>query len=197
MEGCLIRFPYDVDKFINAVAYFAEKDLPDLDKLKVSKLLYFADKLHLQKYSRTITGDDYRRIKRGPIPSRCLDIMNDAIAGEAQYFTDHEPEVEKFLKYVDIDDSGQYPCFVAKKDPDLDVFSRSDIEILDEVSRKYGNRTGIQLINLSHRDASWKKTKPSRWIDFRLFLEGLDQEEKLAKIQILEYDQEDRELFVL
>jgi len=57
MAPCAIRFKYDVEKFANAVAYFASINIPDLTKLKISKLLFFVDKLHLQRYGRPVTGD--------------------------------------------------------------------------------------------------------------------------------------------
>ena len=74
-----IRFYFDVEKFVNAVAYFVKKT-PRVDKLKAAKLLYFLDKYHLVNYGRPVTGDCYHSLDYGPVPSMSLDIMNDVIS---------------------------------------------------------------------------------------------------------------------
>ena len=41
----------------------------------ISKMLYFADKLHLSKYGRLISGDNYVAMAHGPVPSAVYNIM--------------------------------------------------------------------------------------------------------------------------
>ena len=53
-----IAFEFDVEKFVNASVYLVER-CPEVTKMKLAKLLYFADKEHLLAYGRTITGDRY------------------------------------------------------------------------------------------------------------------------------------------
>ncbi|MBS3908665.1 MAG: SocA family protein [Actinobacteria bacterium] len=198
MASCTIRFRYDVEKFVNVVAYLAINNVPNLDKLKVSKLMYFVDKLHLQRYGRPVSGDSYNALPYGPIPSVSLDIMDEAVADELSYFGITNTNVELFMNYLEvIDRSEKYPKFRAKRQPELDIFSDSDIEILDEVIKTYGQLTGLDLVNLTHKEPAWTKTQGNALIDFRLFLEGLDDEEKESIIELLEHDQEDREIFEL
>ena len=39
-----IRFKFSIDKFVACMSIFAQKRLPEFDKLKAAKLLYYADK---------------------------------------------------------------------------------------------------------------------------------------------------------
>jgi uncharacterized phage-associated protein len=61
-----IRFHYDQDKVMNALAFFSRKGVADLDQMKSSKLLFLADRAHLLRYGRTITGDTYVCMEHGP-----------------------------------------------------------------------------------------------------------------------------------
>ncbi len=199
MASCAINFKYDVEKFVNAVTYFASKELPGLDKLKISKLLYFADKIHLQKYGRPITGDDYGAWPYGPVPTASYGILGEAINNQADYFGREDADVELFLEYLDIKKSNRtYPLFKAKKEPYLEVFSESELETLEEVVSLYGALSGPQLIDKTHMEKAWLKARKQglRHMDYRLFLEDMtDDQEKQALLELLEMDQEDRDIF--
>jgi uncharacterized phage-associated protein len=69
------------------------------------------------------------------------------------------------------------------------------MEVLDEVFSEYGNMTGSQLITETHKEPYWARTKQNDEIDFRMLLEDLDEETQHIKAQMLEQDQENRELF--
>ena len=66
------RFSFDPEKGIEVLLYIADKTK---DIYKILKILYFADKLHLSKYGRFISGDYYIAMKHGPVPSRSYDII--------------------------------------------------------------------------------------------------------------------------
>src|SRR3990170_7537968 len=79
-----ITFEFNLDKFVNAVAYFAEKT-GGADKLKLKGLIYFADKYCLVRHGMPIIGDWYAKLPMGPVPSKALDILNDAIEPSGFY----------------------------------------------------------------------------------------------------------------
>ena len=64
---------------MQALAFFSQRGVTDLTKLKAAKLLFFADKLHLNRYGRPILGDCYFCLDHGPVPSFSLNEMNDAL----------------------------------------------------------------------------------------------------------------------
>src|SRR5260370_29390382 len=68
-----IKFDLDFDKAVAALLYMASLKPAKFDQYKVCKLVFLADKRHLVKYGRTITGDHYAAVKWGPIPSSIRD----------------------------------------------------------------------------------------------------------------------------
>ena len=190
-----IRFRFDPEKLVQALAFFASRGIRDLDKMKAAKLLYHADKFHLLKYGRPVIGDLYACMEYGPVPSASLNVMNDVIADDP-----HFPAVakERFDEYLTVERFfKKYPVFRAKKDPDLDAFSDSDIEALEHSRQTYGARTSRQLSEASHDEPAWKLANEQRepgssvMMDYRLFFEG--HPEAASMLQLVEAQQEDRD----
>jgi uncharacterized phage-associated protein len=71
---------WDKEKAIEAIVYLANR-LDKPTKLKIFKLLYFADKLHMSRYGRFIVGDYYVAMKHGPVPSRTYNILKEVEGG--------------------------------------------------------------------------------------------------------------------
>ena len=71
----MISFDFKPGKFASAAAYLAERRAGTTQK-HICKLLYFADKEHLLRYGRTITGDSYRALEQGPAPSHGFEALN-------------------------------------------------------------------------------------------------------------------------
>jgi len=189
----VIRFKYHVEKFIKTVAYLSQKGVPDLDKLKISKLVYFADKFHLVAFGRPILGDTYYALPYGPVPTLSKDIMEDA--SESEVTDSPDSNVDKLLESLEVSHTGRYPTFKAKEGIDFADLSESETEILDKVVEKYGTKTGRQLINITHEEKAWRETDKNDAIDFRLMFDGPDEEHNRLRIELLEEDQEDREFF--
>ncbi len=191
-----IRFRFAPEKLVQALAFFAERGVRDLDKMKAAKLLFHADKYHLLKYGRPVIGDQYACMEYGPVPSASLNVMNDVVARDP-----HFPPVEKALfdEYLTIERSmfRKYPVFRARKEPDLDVFSDSDIEALDYARKTYGAKSSWELSEQSHEEPSWKLANEQRApgssviMDDRLFFEG--HPEAAGMLRFVEAQQEDRD----
>lgn len=190
-----IQFRFAADKLVQALAYFAQRGVRDLDKMKAAKLLFHADKYHLLRYGRPVLGDMYACMEYGPVPSASLNVMNDLIAQDPAYppvakaLFDEYVTVERFLR--------KHPVFRARKEPDLDVFSDSDIEALDYAVSTFGGKTAGQLSQESHDEPSWKIANECRpagssvIMDYRLFFEG--HPEAADMLRFVEAQQEDRD----
>jgi uncharacterized phage-associated protein len=190
-----IRFRFAPEKLVQALAYFAQRGVRDLDKMKAAKLVFHADKYHLLAYGRPVLGDMYACMEYGPVPSAALNVMNDLIADDAEY-----PPVAKqlFDEYVTVERSqGKHPVFRARKEPDLDVFSDSDIEALDYAVNTFGGKTAWQLSQESHEEPAWRIANECRpagssvIMDYRLFFEG--HPESAEMLRLVEAQQEDRD----
>lgn len=130
---------WDRAKAIEAVVYLASQ-INDPTKMKICKLLYFADKLHMSRYGRFISGDNYVAMEHGPVPSKIYNIIRRVERGE---------ENDAFSVPNSRTIAPQRPA-------DLYEFSDTDIECFEETLRDYGNKTAKQLRDMSHGDA-WDK----------------------------------------
>ncbi len=191
-----IRFRFAPEKLVQALVFFADSGVRDLDKMKAAKLLFHADKYHLLTYGRPVIGDLYACMEYGPVPSASLNVMNDVIAHDSQY-----PPVGKelFAEYVTVDRFfRKHPVFRAKKKPDLDVFSESDIEALEFALKTCGSKSSWQLSQESHDQPAWKMANEQRApgssviMDYRLFFEG--HPEAADMLRFVEAQQEDRDV---
>lgn len=169
-----VRFQFDPEKTVQALAYMAQAGVKELSKLKAAKLLYYCDKHHLLQYGKPVLGDVYYCLDRGPVPSASLNLMNEALdpLGESG------PINALFQEFLDVNRDPKYPEFVAKKPADMDVFSRSERDSIDATIKKYGGKTPGQLIDLTHKDPTWfipdgQRASGSRAdIPYSLFFEG-------------------------
>ena len=135
----------------NAILYILSKFSGELDKHKVSKILYYADQEHLSLYGRQITGDTYIAMAYGPVPSKILDIWK-ALSGDS-YFSnlDEVKDLAKIFKF-----KNSY-VFVALVEPDMDYLSETDVECLDKAIDKCKDKSFNELATMTHSYA-WGKT---------------------------------------
>lgn len=119
---------------VESILYIGNR-LSDPGMHNTFKMMYFADKYHLEKYGRLIFDDDYIAMKDGPVPSETFNLAKQVRRG---YFS--------FLPF-DIHD--RYHISV-NRDADRSVFSESEIEALDFAIKKYGRLSFNQLSKKSH-----------------------------------------------
>ena len=147
-------FRFDPEKAHQAILFVA-KSLPGADFHRISKIIYFADKDHLQKHGRLICGDTYVAMKHGPVPSGVYDILK-AVRGDG--FCEHAERAQNAFEV-----RSSYTV-VPKVDVDLDVFSKSDIECLTAAVKQYGYLNFSRLAELSH-DKAWESADENEIID--------------------------------
>ena len=189
----VIRFQFQPEKVAQALAFFAKAGLPELSKLKMAKLLYYADKYHLLKYGRPVTGDVYYCLEHGPVPSASLNLMNDAIS--PTIFNGRRIGYDVVGQYLMVNTDKKNPEFTINGDPVLDLLSGSDVEALDDTISRYGQYSPWDLRNLTHRDATWIIPDGQREpgcradIPYELFFEGQSSEVR-EMLLLVEEEQE-------
>ena len=144
---------FDCVKSMEAGLYIAQKIGGRKDMHKIFKTLYFADKAHLSRYGRSITGDSYIAMSYGPVPSRTDDIFK-AVRGDS-YFSNRAEELKGYFHFIN-----KY-VIEADKDADLDYLSDTDVECLDYAINKCKGKTFGELTEMSH-DLSWNNTLRDR-----------------------------------
>ena len=182
-----VRFQYDFDKFLAIVLYMAEK-VPELDTYKVLKLLFLADKYHLVRFARPITGDRYAALEYGPVASQSFDLIKQFTAArkrgnERDDAVDDvfapppialSKQVLAMLENLDMDMRFRYPRFLPKSGPEFSHLSKSDLMALDHVIERFGPLGFNELKSITHSVFAYRKTWaecPMGWMDFEDFFE--------------------------
>jgi uncharacterized phage-associated protein len=137
---------FNPDKALESVLYIA-KNAPNPTTYWVLKILYFADKMHLKRFGRQICGDDYFALRSGPVPSQTYDMVKDAREGQSSLFSAH---VLNSLR-VDKHTNKMTPL----RDPDTDLFSKSDLICIDQSIAENGSLSFTELRDKSH-DAAYQ-----------------------------------------
>lgn len=125
---------WDRQRAIEAILYLANR-VSEPTVLRILKLLYLADKLHLSRHGRFILRDHYVAMEFGPVASNTYDLMKQGVA----------------QSFAVVDKRDVVPC----RDADVMAFSRTDQECLDEIVATYGRASTERLIDVAH-DQVWK-----------------------------------------
>lgn len=138
-------------KATQALNFLASKKDGKINKMKAIKLIFLADRLHLRKYGRPIVGDVYWAMKLGPVGSCAKDVAEHAVGN----FPSAYAYARKYLKPID----EKKQEFVSLKDPDMSVFSKTDIDCLEAVYQEFADRDQFELADLTHLLPEWRKYK--------------------------------------
>ncbi|MCH8026959.1 MAG: SocA family protein [candidate division Zixibacteria bacterium] len=174
-------FRFNEEKFEALLQIICQR-FDDVDRLKAVKLLYYIDKFSLLSTGRPVLGDTYIKMDFGPVPSSSYDIIKG--------FPDSDDGICKF--YQEASSNNSYPLIKSKNNPNMDVFSKREIESIDNVLKEYGHRSGRELSDMSHKDCTWTKSKMGSPIDYRLFFKDKPEESKHAYEAMLSELEDDR-----
>ena len=135
-------------------------------KKKLAKLLYYSDFDFFEKFQKSITGDIYNAYPKGPLPAMLGEITSTMVKKELLKI-DSAQEWGKEYAPTEI-----YRCSVK---PDLSVFNKDELRMLDRVVRRYGSLNGEQLAELSHAEAPYTATEPYKEIPYEFtYYRGTD-----------------------
>lgn len=126
-------------KAAQLAAYFVDKAGGCIDKLKLIKLLYLAERKHLADYEMPMLLDELYSLPHGPICSSSLNAIDGTIHDEiwGGYIARH----------------GRDRIFAVKnrvEREELDELSEADLEIADETWSRFGEMRTWQLRNWTH-----------------------------------------------
>lgn len=141
-------FPFDPEKATEALIYVARR-VRDSDMYRTLKILYLADKTHLHRYARFIFGDTHAALDHGPVPQGAYDILKFVRGSTKGGF-----ELERARRLINL----QGNAIETARDADTDVFSKTDLECLDEAIKAAGWLSFQELKDLTH-DAAYKATR--------------------------------------
>ncbi|MBL8174959.1 MAG: SocA family protein [Bryobacterales bacterium] len=185
-----LQFQYDFEATKAALLRLAAKGLP-FDKYRACKLLFLADREHLLRFGRPITGDNYNALPLGPTPSQTLTLLDqlDAVLVEGGELP-QDPRVRELADAFEASTNTEYPQYVAKVEPDPEALSETDVMVLDDIAKRHGNAGFLDLKRLTHElkaySSAWRQNEvrrkfPMRFEDF--FADDPDKLDFLKELQ--------------
>ena len=158
-----LTFRPKIEKIVESLLYLAHKR-PGADKYQAVKFFYLADREHLKRYGRPLTFDSYYALSYGPVASTTLDLLNGA--SPALFGAQEATLPFKTEKGMVKTKSGKETETTFIRAPsravNLDLFSRSDLEILDEIISKYKNASFDDLYNETHKHFAYENAWKNR-----------------------------------
>lgn len=133
-----------LEKIGNTIVYLSSK-IPNLSKTKLLKLLYILDEMSIKKGGIPFLNLTYKVWRLGPVSQ--------------ELFIDLSSETKLLDGYIEkhLDEEKTY--IMPKSAFNDDEFSDNDMELMDYVINKYGDKTGKNLVSYTHRiNSPWRNT---------------------------------------
>lgn len=175
---------FDVRRAAQVVAFFAIQSGGVINILRVTKLVYLADRLSMDKREYPITRDNFVSMPFGPVNSYTYSYMKGTVQDRAQDWAEF------------IAPERRHKIFLSKEivEDDLDELSRSDLAVLHDTWNAY-RHIGDQfdLAEFTHQYCpEWRDPDGSSVpIDFATVYKKLGKEDP---IELAEQIQADRVL---
>ncbi len=160
-----LEFRPKFEKIVELLLYLAHKK-KGADKYQAVKFFYLADKLHLERFGRPITFENYYALPYGPVASEAKDLL------EGNGYVMRQAGIKELpfeIEYRDRSGPDNAKLLLLgspKRDVDFDVFSKSDIKVFDEILERYGDCDFDELYTITHAHnayiKAWKNRGASR-----------------------------------
>ena len=137
-------FTHNLEKAVEAILWIANQRQGEIDVYTIVKVLFFADFYHLNKYGRTICGDNYVALENGPVPSETYRILSPKRPAAQIHFT----RIENII-------NPHRPC-------NREYLSESDIEALEEGWKICKDASFDYLKKVTHQFAAYKNAWKKR-----------------------------------
>jgi len=129
-----VNFPVNERKATDAVARLIEKSGADVDYLRISKLIYLADRESILSRGVPIVGGEYFSMRKGPVISEVMDFVNCRNAPRwGQVISARRGHAMNLL---------QKPAY--------ESLTQEEANILDAVVAQHFNRSTDDLVNWCH-----------------------------------------------
>lgn len=135
-----IQFNMNTQKAIESVLWVIQNG--ESNMYNVWKILFAAEKYHLNKYGRPITGDQYVAMEFGTVPSWLYDAAKIKRPGMG------------FIKNAN--------SLIAERSPMTDHLSESDLEALNHGLNEYVGLDFKAVMDKNHEEPAWKKNYAMR-----------------------------------
>lgn len=141
----------DYEKLAEMIVFFAQ-EVPCY-KTKMNKLLFYTDFAMFRSNGQSVSGTRYKAIPYGPVPNSFESIF-ESLAKQ---------DVIDIL-YEELPEGGQKQFLDGRKDRPFnkELFSDSELEILDLVRERFKKTKPFEIVEISHREKAWIDNEKSR-----------------------------------
>lgn len=145
--------PATQKRLAEAVLYVAErtKEIGDFGSIKMNKALYYADMEWFRSHGVPLTGGQYHKIERGPVPKHILAaermLENSGALAKDVSITAHKR--------------------IAQRAPDTSIFTAEQLAVLDAAIERVKDGTSTKVSHDSH-DIRWHALQVKDLIPYEL-----------------------------
>jgi uncharacterized phage-associated protein len=166
---------FNIRKAAQVSAYFALKQGGAINVLKLTKLIYLADRLFMERYDAPLLDDELVSMDHGPVNSMTYDCINGNQADRSdwnEFVADRSP----FAYSI-----GVAPGVTVER---LDELSRADRQVLDETWRSFGRMTQWEIRDYTHKNCpEWENPQGSSHpIPYERVFKFLGKEDHAAEL---------------
>lgn len=150
------KLEFDYDKAKELILYFCSQSVNGggVARTKLNKLLWYADFLHQKHFGRPVTGMPYVRLQYGPVPE-CYELL----------FLTLEAEGLLGITMKEFDDGGTAHYHVAKRSPDLNVLTPTELQAVSKVTAELAQLNAKSIAERSHQEDAWIRTEPNSLVE--------------------------------
>ena len=141
----------DIEKLGDVIGYFA-CFVNNLYKVKLMKLLWYADTLYYKRHGKAMTGLVYKHMPLGALPIAYDEII-------------HLPTVKVVEEVINYELSYK---IIPKGEINRSSFSLNELSVLDEIATKFKDFNSREIINYMHEEKAYTDTEPNQLIPFTL-----------------------------
>jgi hypothetical protein len=153
MSAKPITFEFNSRKALEAILYILSKK-PSVNLYNILKIIFEADKFHLNLVGRPVTGDRIIKMEFGTVPSMVKNYLDMdygclvRLGIDSYPFTRTDYQIKKL------------------RDPDLSYFSKSDLKALDKGIEEYINLSFSEVKDKNHLERCWLQGDMNKQIPF-------------------------------
>lgn len=144
---------FDIEKVENLISYIASK-VDNLYLTSLNKYLWFIDMISFNRRAVSITGLTYMKEQFGPV----------VVGSKYEELSKLEDKYKR--EDSEKSDGGLISKIRSEGNFDLSDFSKSEMEIIDEVIALLKDKSVKEISDLSHHELGWKKTDRFKRISF-------------------------------
>ncbi len=121
-------------------AYFAKQSGESIEKLKLIKLIYLAEREFIKRYGHPMLYDEMFSLPHGPVCSNTLNGINGEI------------DQENWAEFIDKRNNRDISSLIDAQRNELDEISDAEMDVLDAIWESFGWMSAPQIRNYTHKN---------------------------------------------